>query len=319
MADPSGFWKFTAIIRAGDRGKSTSVVWSGLKDLDKALVKAKAWAKVYSPLLGQYSKKGDPPHLGTADSPQIQYLRITDALNPRVGQLFNVKADLFVGPGGFDTQDNSADTMTTALALRLACTTIANPIKTVWSNHGFVGIPDAVVRDGDVPFLNFIVGTSHFGTYLKAYLQYITAASNGLGCMTTDEMNQPKKHTGVWKETDGVWFANLVAHGYVNGDRIRVTGANAPGFNGTYIVTGVKPTTPDDFAIVGGPKPDAAAPKHATVQRVQLASGVRPLVFAGFQAPFGGWIEPYGVKVSDRRKAKPYSEVSFRPKPKRLR
>lgn len=317
MADPTTHWKFTAIIRAGDRSKSTSVVYSGGGTLEAALVKAKDWARFLAQLLGNSGTAGAPSQGETPQSPQISYIRITDAKQPRIGQLFDVRSGNFFGLASPTSGGGSADYLGTALAIRLPCTTLVAPTKTVFSNHGFVGVPDGVVTGGDAFFDQFPWGTSVYATYLNFYLTYITAGVNSLGCMTTDDVAQPKKHTGIWDDTLGVWRAKLPAHGFTNGDRIRVSAANARFFNGSYIVTGVTAATPDEFLIAKGPVTGIPGPTTAVVQRIQLASGLKPVIFAAFNAPVGGWVTPFGIKVSGRRPGRRFNPVSFRSKQRR--
>lgn len=317
MAVASGFWKFTAIIRAGDRSKSTSVVWAGTPDLTLAKNNGIAWCNVLKPMLGNSGSATSLAAGESAQSPMISYLRVSDAQSPRIGELFDVRSLNMVGAGGIPPNNGAADYLGSALAIRLACATTVVPIKTVYSNHGFVGVPDGVISQGDQFIDQYPYGTSVFATYLQSYLNYITNGTNALGCMTTDELNQPKKHTGLWNDTDGVWKVSLPGHGYVNGDRIRVSAANARFFNGSYVVTGVTPLTPDVFAIARGPVLGIPGPTTAIVQRIQLASGVRPNIFAAFKAPAGGWVTPFGIKVSGRRPGRRFNPVSFRSRPRR--
>lgn len=323
----SGIWKLTAILGAGKkRGKQTSVFWKGPGSLTEAQAKGVEWMGKLCKTFGNEGA-GSIVTGGTAGSPDIDYLRCTDALNPREGQLFDYTATNFAGTPGGVADVNAAGFIGDALSLRIKCVSSDTSGKTVYSNHGFVGVPDQAIIKGEGINLDFVVASGPYWAIMLAYLSYITDTANGLGCMTTADA-QRKQPTGRWTAVDGLWTATLqprqavagvddgLVQPFFNGDRVRVSGANAPFFNGTYKVTNCVGNT---FAIANGPPTEIPGPTLATVQRIQFQGGVRPLKFAQFTAPLGGWVPPFGLKVAGRKTSRPFNPVSFPRKKKRVR
>jgi len=314
QAMASGFWKWSAKINAGDYGKSTAVYHLGSQDINAEFTLAKVWAQNYSDCFGQWANAGSPIDPPSARSPAITYIRITDALNPRLGQLFSVSGSNYSGFPTGGSNDFFADFISTALSLRIAGTSTEAGKRIAYGNHAFLGIPDKVVISGNQIKLNVPTGGTTYDGVMSQYLNYLTTAANNLGFMG-QSITEPKFALGPFTVVNGLWQTTLPGLVYLTGDRIRITSANARGFNGTWRITVLSANT---FALTKGPPVSVPGPTFAFAQRVQLASGFRPLAFYTYTAPAAGWVSPYNLKVAKRNPAKAFTPVSF-PRRARLR
>lgn len=317
----SGLWKFTARIKAGDRGKSTSVVWQGSTSIDSAILQCKAWAILLADIMGNEGDAGTPVKTGTAGSPAIKTLRISDAINPRQGTLLKLGPDVDWVGLGTNGGVGAADFISTALSLRLTCTTtetvppdpaIVNQV--VFANHALLGIPDAVVVNGDQLNLSAPFWTSTWGQRAAIYINYLLDPANRLGCVTTPLTQKTYQCINFLVAANGQWqFQTTEAHGYVSGDRVRLTRLNAPFFSGSYTVTVVDATT---LKIAGGPPTTVAAPTKGAVRRFMDKNGVRYGIFAQFGLQGQEAVSPWNLAVSKRNPGRAPGLVSF---PKRRR
>lgn len=319
----SGLWKFTANIKAGDRGKSTSVIYQGSTNFDAAKGIALLWIDKLADTFGNEGALGVPITTGTAGSPYIKSYRVTDAINPRMGSIVKSPANnpTFCGKGTGNLGDASADFISTALSLRLTGTTtetnppdpaIVNQI--VYANHALLAIPDAVVINGDEINTGVPLGPQTFSYYAGLYIAWITNPVNRIGCLTTRLSEATFECTGFTRPAGELWqFVTSAPHGYVTGERVRLTRCNAPFFSGSYVVKRIDATT---LAINGGPPASVEAPTKGKVRRYMDRNGVRLGVFAQFSLPLGQQVDPWNLAVSKRNPGRPFSLVSF-PKKRR--
>jgi hypothetical protein len=311
-------WRLTAIINGGTRGKTTSVIWNGVDDINVASAKAIEWATQLAWTLGNAGAEEASVKGPTAASPRITYVRVVDAKLPRRGILLATdgNSNSFNGPGTGAGNNSHADFISTAMAIRLAGRTTESTVQFGYSNHALLGVPDKAVINGDQVFLGAAVGTAP-GTYsffVNQYLTWLMSPGNGLGFMMVP-FDEPKKPARNFAYVDGVWQMKVVAHAYFTNDRLWLTGANAPGFNGSYKITKIDV---DTIAITNGPPSGVAIPTRADVRRYQLANGVRLGAFAQFEFLPGQNVPPFGLKVSKRNPARVFTGVSFRKKTRKL-
>ena len=271
----SGLWKFTAKIKAGDRGKSSSIVWSGSKVFGDAKATALAWIDYLSNTFGSAAALGVLDSSYSAGSPGVKTLRIQDALNPRLGGLvkgpFSFEA---FGKGTGAGDASTADFLSTALSLRLTCVTNEpapvgpNINQVVYANHALYGIPDDVVIEGDQIDTSLPVGGFTWSYYAALYIAWITNPANFLGCITTRASETVFQAGNFTRPNPGDWqCVTTKPHGYNSGDRVRLTKCNAPFFAGSYIVNVIDAVT---ISLVNGPPRGIAAPTFANVRRAWI-------------------------------------------------
>lgn len=320
----SGLWKFTAIIKAGDRGKSSSVVWSGSTNIASAVSQARTWA---SRLVGTFGNAGAslaPVTDGSAGSPYVRAIRVSDAINPRLGSLVKSPSGngAYCGYGTGAGDASTADFISTALSLRLTATTtetvppsptIVNQV--VYANHALLGIPDDVVVDGDQFDTSALVGSSTFSAWAGQYIAWLINPVNTMGCITTPLTQTQFKCTNFTRPAGGLWqFVTATPHGYSTGDRVRLTKCNAPFFAGSYKVNVIDAVT---LSINNGPPASVAPPTTGSVRRYMDLNNIRYGVFAQFSLPAGETADPWNLSVSKRNPGRAPSLVSFRKRPRR--
>lgn len=319
----SGLWKFTARIKAGERGKSSSVVWNGSTDVASAIIQARTWAAYLADTFGNEGPDGNPNLSGGAASPIIRSIRISDAIFPRQGSLLKLTPDVdWVGKGTGSAGDNNADFISTALSLRLTCTTDEpNPPapdnfhQVVYANHALYGIPDRLVINGDQMNLGVVVGSATWQYYAALYISFLTNVANKMGAITTPITQKTFQCINFTRPANALWqFNTTEAHGYVSGDRVRLTRCNAPFFSGSYVVTVVDATT---LKINNGPPEGIAAPTKGQVRRYMSKDGVRYGVFAQFSLTGAETAPPWNLAVSKRNPGRAPALVSFRRRPRR--
>lgn len=313
----SGIWKFTAMLRGKVYGKSTSVFFSGNPDINQAVTAGKAWANALSFTLGNAGTPNaydDGPNEG---SPVITYLRVTDAINPRVGMLVELDntSAAYSGEPGVTAGTNSADFTSTALSLRMTGFTQTVPVVQGFSNHTILYQPDAVVVNGSQIDLTHKDGYAKpYSQRVSDYLNYLTSQGNALGFCVIDPA-EVKKNCTSFAFVNGIWQATCTAHGYATGDKVRLTAANAKGFAGTYVVNVIDPNT---IAFNSGPPSSIPAPTKAKVQRIQTSAGVKLVKFAQFTKLPVQMQPPFGLRVTKRNPGRPFVPVSFKRRARRL-
>lgn len=320
----SGLWKFTANIKSGDRGKSTSIVYQGSTSITDAMDKARSWVELLADTFGNAGTVASIDFSQSAASPYVRSIRVADAINPRAGTLIkNPARDVtFCGLGGTAPLLNAADFISTALSLRLTGTTtesVQPPVNTVnqivYANHALLGIPDAVVVQGDQMDFSPVSGGSPWGNWAGIYIAWITNQTNRMGCLTTRTAENPFKCVNFTRPANKLWQCTTTApHGYESRDRVRLTKCNAPFFAGSYVIEVIDATT---IAFNNGPPSTVAAPTTGVVRRYMDSNGIRLAAFAQFSLPAGQQTSPWNLAVSKRNPGRAPSLVSFRKRPRR--
>lgn len=329
----SGFWKMVAVIKAGGRTKTTSVVWNGTTSstIADAVVQAKAWRAPLSDTMGNLGMNNLPLYDQTAGSPYIVAIRITDAQLPRFGGIYKPGPNEYDSVGkasGGVTASNMADFISTALSLRLQG--IASVVPTggsqvapfpSFANHALYGVPDQCVVNGDQLITTFNVAGATppqfatYDSYLLTYLTYLSNTDNRLGFMMQDPNQVKATLSNFLAVGTTAWSFQATANPWVAGDRIAITGANNPNFNGRYVIASIVGGV---ITIANAPPTTQPAPTTARGQRYQQANGNKNNVFAQIQPQVGGWITPYGLQVAKRNPARVYTGLSFRRKRRKL-
>jgi hypothetical protein len=296
----SGLWRITMYINtAAGYGKTESHVWNGgggstiaqavavsvrLKDQRKKLLGAQAATFGFG-------------------TPEIQWIRVSDAVNPRVAALNNYAGS---GTGPFVATPAPSDVISTAITFRLIGTTSGTPPVSQNVTVAIFGQPDVCVAQEQYQPAAILGDGTAIDTALNRYLNYLVSNAQQLGFMGVSAA-QPKQiaNAGGFAPT-GMWRWTFTAHGYVSGDRVRLSGAALPGWAGVYKVSVVDANTFDIVSHISG---TSIQPKLATFQRIQSASKVK---LQDFYRYTGAQQTPYTVKK--RNVGKAFTGLSFRHK-----
>jgi hypothetical protein len=323
MPSLTGNFVFTAIINAGKRQKTSRIGWTGSANFTAAKTKALAWAATLANTMGNAGvlvAGSVVTDTGvSAQSPYITYIRITDAVNPRLGNLVTTPPgnSTYAGEPGASVGLNSADFISTALSLRLQGVT--NTGNVTYANHAFYGVPDLCVVNGDQLALQIAAGTSVYATYIAQYLAMISNV-NDTFCIFGQDPAQKKYAAGPFVFSNGQWNAPCAGNNFSSNDRIRVTGSNVPSFNGSYKITVL---AGGNIALNNGPPSTQPAPTVCTMQRYAtfLGSGLgyqKNVIAYPIVLTLAQQATPFGLSVAKRNPSRPYNAVSFRRRSKKL-
>ncbi len=314
----SAFQKVTFIINNGRFGRQISFVLSGPTDFQSAVPLSTPLRAYIAGTFG-YDFTGafngsTLAQIKSPGTPVIEYVRIGDALNPRVSRLFD---QLPSGSTGFPNVTRaSADFFAVAIAIRMLGATTVGGGRQSASSHLFVGQPDGVYDAAKLNFAFSRGGGVTQGDRMRDVLNELTNSTRQWGFMGIDP-TEPKIALGPFTLVGGVWnFAVDPAPTWGARDRIRITESNARGFNGVWRVV---PAAGGLWAIPRGPSTTIPGPTSAQGRRVQLANGTKLLVFYRFAHPTGGWDIPFGAKVRKKNPGREFSSESFRKKPRPVR
>jgi len=268
--------------------------------------KAKAWCDMRSALLGSTATTNASWALSKG-SPAIEYVRVADAKNPRIGVLVQLGGPTFSGYN--NSSNSSADFFATALSVRLKGLNTIDGTTESFSNHLSVGQPDSVCQAGAYVGSVAITPQKTFDTVFGEYMQYLTSAGNALGYMGMSSSDGKKNAINAVLNENNKWRFTCTAHGYSSNDRIRITSANSTGFAGVHRILVIDANT---LELQSNLSTGLTAFTSARCNRVQLASGVLVSDFYRFQVPYNGWSSPWGIKISKKNPSRPFSAVSFR-------
>lgn len=317
----SGIWKGTMLIKAGNYGRSVTFYYSTSTGalVDTALAAFKKVAEKYSDCFGTAFVNPNNSG-GSATTPQVMYIRVTDALVRNPGVLKDVSSSAYTGHAP-NQDDNHADFISTALSLRLRGSTVdgtqppPNNVVYGFSNHALLGIPDSVVVDSAIVWSVPMGVTGTFSTAVKNLVNHLNDPVNSLGFLGIDPAS-PRKPGKKFEFVGGLWQGTVPAHGWGDRDRVRITGANNSYFNGTYKIGVVDANT---IAIANGPPSGVAPATSFDARRVQLQNGTKLLVFYRFNISALQLTEPFNCFVTKRNLAKVFNPVSFPKRKKRPR
>jgi hypothetical protein len=320
----SNFKKITLIANNDLYGRLFSSVLNLSGTLSSALPKAKSAATYLAACFGNsltvYASPVPPfPYPQSRGTPTIDFIRISDALNPRVSQPFQLGGPNFAGY----KSGKAADFQATSLSLRLTgvSSQVVPPavLPTDFQHYAnllLVGQPDDCVQAGAfVPGI-ILTGAITVDSQIKVLLNYLTNGPDQWGFMGLD-YTQLKKQTGPFSIFNvNFWQFTLPAHGYTTGDRVSITSANALGFNGHYLVNVIDANT---LSLLDGPRVQLAPPTKAFCRRIQAADGTRFRQFYRYTTPDGGWNSPFGIHISKKNPGRRYTGVSFTKRKRRPR
>jgi pimeloyl-ACP methyl ester carboxylesterase len=320
----SNFKKITLIANNDLYGRLYSTVLNQAGTLSSCLTQASTLASRFASCFGNaltaYTTPTPPfPYPQARGTPTIDFVRISDALNPRVSQIFTLGGPNYAGFTG----GKSADFQATSLSMRLigvsSQTVPPSIVPEDFQHYGnllVVGAPDDCVQAGSyVPGVVIFTGVTE-DARLKILLNYMTAGTDLYGFMGLD-YTQLKKQTGPFTIFNvNFWQFTITAHGYTTGDRVSITGANALGFNGHYLVNVIDANT---LYLLDGPRVQLAPPTKAFCRRIQAANGTRFRQFYRYQPPDGGWNSPFGIHISKKNPGRRFTGVSFTKRKRRPR
>ena len=144
----SGYWRITLYINNGTTGVGESHVLSAVGQTPGYVQKkALELARFRSDLLGNNNTGGIATSVKALASPQIEFIRIADALNPRNAYTFRVTdPKSSFGFAGIST--NGAEELHRAFGIRLPGATTAGTGRSSFANNLLVGMPDAGIVNG---------------------------------------------------------------------------------------------------------------------------------------------------------------------------
>jgi hypothetical protein len=306
----SGFWKCTMAINNGKYGHLESHVYNGgnLSTINTVSIQALLLIQDRDDMLGNIQNtQQNEKSLGT---PVIEFLRISDAVNPRYSQLFSYGSAY---QGKYNIVGISPDVFSTALTVRLRGQNTTDAGVQSAANLQIIGQPDgAVVNAQYVP--GFTMGDGDtINSLFARYVQRLTNDTSKWGYMGLDTAGQPLNFIAAISNTAGTVTCTVPAHGYFNGDTIKIQSANTPGWNKTYKVNGV---TTNTFNLVGFIPTSLLLPTSARCRRIAFGPNAGPnknqkcVSFYKYQPPLVG--NPGNVTVSKKDLAKEMFGHSFR-------
>jgi len=306
MASPSGFWKLTALTNNGTYGRSTSVVYKNSGSISDAITVGKTWCNKLSNLYGATYANGSftGKNLGT---PVIEWMRVSDAQNPRISQLVSLGGSYNAGyptNGG----NSAADVLSTALSIKVVGLNSIDNATTSRSSHQITGQPDNAVQVGAYVGSISMTLTQTLDNLIADYLNYLCAPGSVLGFMGKSVTEPTYGASGFLEQANGTWNLTVANQAYNPGDKIRITKAKARQLNGVWTINS---TSAGGILNIQGPSTITAYTGGASVQRIQLANGVKVNQFYQFQPPLGGWSTPFGIKVTKKNLGRQFLGVVF--------
>ncbi len=323
MAVASNFTRVTFCINDGTYGRTESHVANRTITEPALLDQIYALASARSILLGA-TRADFTNKLKGPGQPIIEFIKLTDAVQPKIGRLLKVKNFGYVGPPM--TPNFPSDPMYSALSTRLVARLSANvPTsggedgRTVNTTVQLNGICDAsivgTVFDGD-----FQRGTPNYWTQLRRYLlTLISTTGPGWGCIGLSSLETKKAIQSVLPVVGPPfqWQFTVPTAAYSSGDRVRITDAN-PVFNGTWeIVKNVNAT----YSLKNQPVSGHTAPSTGFMQRVATADKVKSMGWYRYESfqPDGSFPDYPQVSVSKKNPGRQFLGVSFRSRKRRER
>lgn len=299
----SGKWKITMAINNTKYGRLESHVYNGTTNLTDAFNKASALAAERADLLGCKLPSTRAKKLTT---PCVEFFRISDALNPRISQLYT-----FADGGFFPniSTNSSPDFFATAISIRMRGLNTVDNTTISYANWLCVAQPDSVCED-EVYNGTVILGGKSFDTQLSEWLNYLSSPANNLGYMGIDTTQTLKICSGFAVNANNQIQFTCTGHGYNDGDKVRLQSADALHWDGTWTIGVINANA----LVLLKPAPNMGnpLPNFAKVRRIQANTGARFLQFYQYQTPVGGWVTPYNLKISKKNPAREVSTVSFR-------
>lgn len=305
-------YKLTLNINNSRYGESFSVYHNTDQGWDGAILAAKDLADIRSNLFGcsktlaAYSKDLGNPH--------VDGIRVSLASTPKVGVNRDLDSAQYAGfktnLGGYEA--NAADAAMVGLSVTIPSVNSTDANKTSNSHHLLNFNADAVCHGGVYKGNSVLIRNQEtYDYWLSKFLAYLTNPKNGLGHIgvksdaTADAGDKSKTIVSFSLTADNKWRMVVPSHGWVDGDKIKITSCDKSVFNKTYKIKLIAATSeiPDGTVELSrGPSRAEDVPSIGTARRVQKASGERVFDFYKFVTPVGGWASPYGVRVKPKGK-----------------
>lgn len=315
MAALSGLYKVTFIINALDLGRSESHVLKIDGGFTPARNAALQLAYLRAFLLGN-GTTGIPNNKQSYDTPQLQFIRVSDALNPRNSLLINLTTSQNYFGYGTGAGPGPSDAMSTSLSMRMPGKNVDDANASGFGNLEITGIPDSVVVSRQYfPSAPAGPGT----TYNERFMNYLNALINtsfAWGFVGQSSLQEPKNVEAVSLTTANLWQLKVSAHGYTTKDKIRLTSTKTAGWNGTYTITVVDL---NNFTLNSGPPSDSPAPAQGTVRRIQSQSGARLMQFYRYQVPNAGMDPTTLVSIRKKNPGRAFALQSFKRRTRKAR
>lgn len=305
-------WDVTLCINNDTYGRTQTFGLNGPATIEGAYNKALDLAFRRANLLGRGSN-----HPGTKldyaapdglDSPVVEFIRIRDAQNPRVGQVFNVPRAIGEADPVLASVDNSADPLWNSLSITMYG--LLGGVRKR-STLTIVGQPDRAVVGG------YYVGNIEFGgeaprqmnARLKGLLDFLC---NGDWGITGQNPATPVVEIAAWSiNPNGTLTASCNAnHGYDEGARVTISRTGSKKVNGVWKIHADDASS---FTLVGSQFTAAQLPEFGGRAVLHTnGAGVRQVAFYPYQFPPGGtWVAPFNLLVAKREPGRRISRVSF--------
>lgn len=324
----SGIWDITLCINNDIYGKSVTMSWNGSTSFAQAKEAAFDLAYSYANLLGRpvgadTTAMTDAEPLGR-DCPAIEFVRIRDAKNPREGQVYRVpKSRGLASPapdgavvGG--PTDNSADPLWNSLSTSLYGVSASVPNKRARYTLTVCGQPDRAVFGGRIKYDTNYGGTipGTLDQRLRQLLEMICPEGGGQWGMSGQDTSVAEKTiTKFEPDADNRLLCTCTAHGYVTGDKVKITRAKTKYARKVWEVDVVDANS---FALVGSQVTPLQVPTGSAKARLwQTRDGIRQVAFYPFLRPDYLPNQALPFEVRKRAPGRRITLVSFRHKGKR--
>lgn len=326
MAVPGPCTKVTMCINNGLYGRSEShVVFTPLSNLSTLFPQVLELCNRRALLLGNNTTPGTLPVKSLA-CPQIEFVKLTDPVNPKIGQVIPVGKYSLFGPSTSNFGGQPADTFFSDLSMRITGTqnawldgtTGTPPANTRPSTLQLSGNPDVVIDKGvyNGTIVNVGATTTHIQGVL-AYLNMLIGTANGTWGFLGLGSDQPKLPISNWAQIAGPPASYTFAatgNNWVTGDRVVITGAN-PVFNKIFRLT----MNAGIATLQNPPVSGHSLPTGGYAQRIQNAGGTTAKSFWKYTATQTGIDGNTLVKVTKKDPGRQFLGVSFRSKRRRER
>lgn len=313
----SGTWKISLIINNGKYGRSMSFYRkAGSGETPQQTAEAAvALAQKYSVLLGNNTLAPNIPFKNLG-SPLIEFIRVTDAFEPRLGDLIvNRDGDLrFMGPrAGYP-----ADVLTTALSMRMRGVSGTGDTAVVsHSNLMIVGQPDSCVSSGhyEGPSINIVTAaaTQSWDAFARDFVAWLV--TQGYGYIGINHKTADKVAANFGLSPEGLLQFDVTAHGFVTGDVVVLKSTDRPEFHRSARVIKI---TDNEIALAGKKYLDGTPmPTRGKVYKIRNANGTRVGDFFTYTAPMLGFQTPLQLQVRKKNPGRQFVAASFSKRPRR--
>ena len=316
--DTVAMWDLTVLVNNDVYGTSNTVALDGATEA-QARSAVLEFAFRRAKLLGN-DKDADPiVYMAISQgrsSPAVEYARIRDAQNPRVGDVFPVPSNKGLPYKSTSSAAaklaNAADPMFVSVNLSLRATAGAVVKRAILK---ITGVPDKVVALGGYDgTLNVGASAIPFETHLRSLVDWLTSPT-GLSLGISGLSPAAEKVITAWTPdvATGRAKATIAGHGYSEGDQIRITRTKWWYLNRTWEIE-----VPDANTIIlkRSQMTTAQVPtSNGRANRAVLANGTKVVTFYRFDRPSwmdGSPLPPLPVRITRKRPGAKFDPVSFR-------